>query len=508
MVSLVVGGFLSGDDFNRVQGRHDIYRWLIAAHFMNHRSLSQHLGQFSEDDLVRSGVLSREEATIVMREAEEGSLDEEASTTTSPSRRSRIVMRPGVLVEEGAAERSRSIGSIRSLASRSPRISSFIFGGTHRLQASQYVKDECLAQQSRRADMSRCRDHIMWWIELRLQAAVKEKLMDKDKLKKSMVAVWGLRDSMEDLLSEGSRQQMFIWVVLMQLMVDLFVSLAPINVLGTQYHAHIWTLPCVFLRVWLVAFFYDSLMQITRILFNPFAVELDNLHLDPVLVLTERSIFANMALKEHHDLPEDLRELWLRVKEIPDEKEGKEGKDKKDKDTEKEKKDKEKKKQDQEKDTTNVTSQEVPVAKNVDAVDAFVDDALHFERSGMRGGVLARKAKRCITAPPQRVTFIDDVEHVLEDQSASPPVGHILGTSTAPVGHIQGASTAHARVNVGSVAGSAERELHRRGTRRMTTDWDQLSRLSGSSGASSQSLSVAPQHLVTADDVGVEQVSS
>ena len=67
-----------GDDLNRVQGRHDIYRWLIAAHFLNHRSLSQHLGQFSEDDLVGSGVLSREEATIVMREAEEGSFDEEA----------------------------------------------------------------------------------------------------------------------------------------------------------------------------------------------------------------------------------------------------------------------------------------------------------------------------------------------------------------------------------------------------------------------------------------------
>lgn len=130
-----------------------------------------------------------------------------------------------------------------------------------------------------------------------------------------------------------------------------------------------------------------------------------------------------------------------------------------------------------------MTSQEVPVANNVDAVDAFVDDALHFERSGLQGGVMARKAKRFITAPPQRVTFTDDVEQVFEDPSVSLPTGHILGTST---GH-------------GSV--------HRRGTRRMTTDWDQLSRLSASSGASSQRLSLAPQDLVTADNVGVEQVS-
>ena len=48
----------------------------------------------------------------------------------------------------------------------------------------------------------RVRDRLLWWVEIRLQAAVKEKLMDKDKLKKALGAVWGMRDSMEDLLDE------------------------------------------------------------------------------------------------------------------------------------------------------------------------------------------------------------------------------------------------------------------------------------------------------------------
>lgn len=271
-VSFIIGGILSGDDAYKTKARHDIYRWLVCAHFLNHRALSPHLAKFSETSLVGCGLMSTEEAVIIAKRSE-------IEETTRP--------RGGMLQHPATSAR---------------------------LQLIQNDVGSALAHQNDRDAMARARDTMVWWMEIQLQSKVKEKMLDKDKLKKSMAALWGMRDSLEELLLESTRQQMFFWVILTQSLVDLYVILSPFNALTVHYHAHLWTLPTVMVRTWLVAFFYESLMNITRTLFNPFAMDLDMLHLDPVLVMTERSVFANLGHTEEHDMPQRLKDLWWHLR--------------------------------------------------------------------------------------------------------------------------------------------------------------------------------------------------
>merc|ERR1712014_178124 len=99
--------------------------------------------------------------------------------------------------------------------------------------------------------------------------------------------------------------------VLMQLFVDVFVALLPLSALEEGlYYPHIWTMWVPTLRTFIVTFFYDAMLQITTILWNPFDVEHNSLHLDPVLVATERATFWNMSLSCGEQLPSSLQKAW------------------------------------------------------------------------------------------------------------------------------------------------------------------------------------------------------
>merc|ERR1712139_179103 len=144
----------------------------------------------------------------------------------------------------------------------------------------------------------------------------------------------------------GSRKRpMYVQVVLMQLFVDCFVALTPFAALAEHFHAHILTMPWSMLHTFIVAFFYDSILQMILSLWDIFSVDLDDLHLDPILVLAERSTFANLGLSEKADLPGPLSKKWAEMKDAPDDAKGdKKDKDKKDKGDDGEGKDKKEKK--------------------------------------------------------------------------------------------------------------------------------------------------------------------
>merc|ERR1712032_679706 len=97
---------------------------------------------------------------------------------------------------------------------------------------------------------------------------------------------------------ESIRRPPLIWITIMQLMVDCYLVAVPFESLADMYHGHIWTLPWMMLRVFVLVFFYDVVLSITAVLEEPFGSDVDDLNLDPVLVATERSVFFNLALSE------------------------------------------------------------------------------------------------------------------------------------------------------------------------------------------------------------------
>lgn len=392
LVAFMIGGFLSGDDPVRIRMRHDIYRWTTASLFFNHRALSQHLAQFSETDLLRCGLLTSDEALIVGRELR--SFDKRTmSTRRLPERpeSSAHFRRPSLLAGStsgdgqppltckrrtlisGTATSSRDQhlavpathseaanlepfpGNARSSDSLSPSLQSgslvssamrqtvttgpaslrsFVLGHRRLADDSREAEHTSIALQTSCQAGARVRDLLLWWVEIRIQAAVKEKLMDKDKLKKILGAVWSARDTMEILLNDSHRRPMYLQVVLMQLFVDFYVLLAPFSAIADHMHMHIMTLPWPMMSTFITAFFYDSCLQMLLTLWDAFGVDLDDLHLDPILVLTERQIFANLAHAESQQVPATLAKTLANVNK---EKDDKDKGDKKDKAEKKEK---------------------------------------------------------------------------------------------------------------------------------------------------------------------------
>lgn len=271
MVSFSCGSFLAGTDELRLRARHDIYRWLTTAQFLNFSCLSPALGRFRNQDLVQAGLLSSDEVSIMAK-----TLDKSTHNRLS--------------------------GEVEIQA---------------KVHAAQRQEEYCQA--------SRMRDLLLWWVELQVQAAVKQGLMDKDKLKKIMGHIWQLRDSMQDVLLESSRRQMSLLCVIMQIFVDLYVVITPASALSS-YTAHLWTLPGPMMRAFIVAFFYNTVLALHQSLWNPYdQTFVDALNLDPILVVTERTVFANLSRTEKGDLPNLLAEDWAAVKDLKEEKKKEKG---------------------------------------------------------------------------------------------------------------------------------------------------------------------------------------
>merc|ERR1712151_1263584 len=135
---------------------------------------------------------------------------------------------------------------------------------------------------------------------------------------------------MEELVLESYRRPAFLWVTTMQLMVDCFLMTIPFNSLADMYHAHLWTLPWMMLRVWVVSFFYDVLLQIAVVVEEPFGVDVDDLNLDAILVATERQVFFNLC-QESNDMPMSLCQTWIAVKDMKEKDDEKNTKEKEDK---------------------------------------------------------------------------------------------------------------------------------------------------------------------------------
>jgi len=163
---------------------------------------------------------------------------------------------------------------------------------------------------------AKARDCLLWWINMRVRAAVNEGLLDKKTMKKALAGIWNVRDSFELLTVEASRRPMQLWSVLMQIMVDAYVVLVPISTLQEVYHNHVWLLPWAVLRSFVVAFFYDALLHIVALLWEPFGTHADRLDLDAVVVTIERSTFVNFGRLESSDLSESLRQTWQDSQEM------------------------------------------------------------------------------------------------------------------------------------------------------------------------------------------------
>jgi len=337
LVSFLGAAFLAGDDLTHQRARHDIYRWLSAAHFFNQRALSLHLEQYSLPDLVTAGLLSYGEAKTIRKallpwlpQADDDEDDEDdAPQEPVEARRSNFsrACSPSNSAKQKSFDRSTTFkmahqNPMSSPPPRSVRGDSTASGSLDAGRAPttksqpRSVIGEALdrsgkigtAATGNAENSAWTRDLLLWWVEVRVRATVKEKLMDKEGLKKFLGGVWTTRDLMEDLLLESSRRQLMMWVIMMQLLVDIFVVLLPLSAVSSDiYQPHIWTLPLPMVRTFIVTFFYDAMLQITAILWDPFDVQADGLHLDPVLVATERATFWNFSLSCENQLPDSLR---------------------------------------------------------------------------------------------------------------------------------------------------------------------------------------------------------
>jgi len=244
---------------------------------------------YSVNDLVQSGVLSEHEAQCIE--------------------------------DIGKVNRSQSIDSVDCGAPSPGKCSRAALAFPSRYASS--VRTTQLSHSNAKA-----RDCLLWWIKIRIRASVNEGLMDKKTMKKTLASVWNVRDTMEEMSLETSRRPMFLWSVLMQIMVDAYVALVPIGTLQEVYHNHVWLLPWAMLRSFVLAFFYDALLQIVALLWEPFGTHVDRLNLDAVIVAIERSTFANLGRAEGSDLPEPLRQTWQDSQKMgkSKDKSGKEGK--------------------------------------------------------------------------------------------------------------------------------------------------------------------------------------
>ncbi|CAJ1393612.1 unnamed protein product [Effrenium voratum] len=337
MVSFLVGAFLTGDEEVTMRAKHDVHRWLTAAHFCSYKSLSSGFKQYGISHLVEVNILSEAEGKCIENSLERmrhtGVILADTAVDTGFVRRSTVV-KPQDLNYRRAAdmERNTSRNFVRDGDDSRPRPEEM------ELESSQTAQD-----------------HLLWWVQLRILAAVKEKLMDKDKLKKILGALWNARDAMADLQNETNRKFIFVWVTVMQLMVDFFIVLLPFHAICANFYPHIWLLPAAMLECFTVTVIYDAIHQITVILFEPFGLlHVDSLNLDPVLVLAERCTFANLGRTEKDDIPEPLLQIWLKSKAVKDkdkdDDDKKEKKEKKDKDEKGEKGDKAEKEKDKDDD--------------------------------------------------------------------------------------------------------------------------------------------------------------
>eukprot|EP00746_Dinoflagellata_sp_MGD_P129712 gnl/MRDRNA2_/MRDRNA2_63829_c0_seq1.p1 gnl/MRDRNA2_/MRDRNA2_63829_c0~~gnl/MRDRNA2_/MRDRNA2_63829_c0_seq1.p1 ORF type:complete len:627 (-),score=90.02 gnl/MRDRNA2_/MRDRNA2_63829_c0_seq1:102-1982(-) len=284
LVAFITGAFLSGDDVQRSKARHDIHRWLTAAHFWNYQPLSEHLAQFDEQDLYQQGVLNKNEADIISSEV--------AVDRTGEQPRDDVAGAEYPTVTIARARTNRGYQSNLDI-DETQRLMNPQSGMTVPVQIATNV-----------------RDLILYWIQVRIQAAVKEKLMDKDKLKKILGALWRVRNDMQAVVMDSDERQMYLVVVMMQVFVDIYVSTGPLATLGMMYHEHIWTLPWTVLEAFILSFLYDLLLQIYIVFATPFGIDMDNLHIDPLLVLTERITFFNLGRCEQDDLPGPLGNIW------------------------------------------------------------------------------------------------------------------------------------------------------------------------------------------------------
>jgi len=281
LASFITAIFLAGDDEPLQRARHDIHRWLTAAHFYNLQALSIHLQQYDVSDLLDAGLLTIDEYYIL-----------EAEVAQDQERRSSSESLPTRKISKKDGRMSKSLSEFHWAAS-----------------STSYKRYSA-------ASSEQSRDLILWWLEIRITVAKKEKLLMKEGFKKTIKAIWAVRDSMSDLLLESTRRQMPIWVVLMQLMVDVYVILLPFAAIHENYYPHIWTMPFPMFNTFIVTFFYDSMLQIASIISDPFDVHVDSLFMDPVLVSTERATFWNLGMSCDGHLPEPLRTTWDNVKHL------------------------------------------------------------------------------------------------------------------------------------------------------------------------------------------------
>jgi len=363
--AFILSAFLSGEDLQRQRARHDIYRWLTSAQFFNHRGISPQLATVEESELVRLGLLTQEEHAIIGRLLH--TFDDSIVAVDQPQHWRGAVGTPnnnpwfnhGLLV---TASRGGDSFSLRRVASANLRKQ----GSGNLEQKAKFMERTATADlqrqvtrdnlerlveaedspsdsesfldtslqirrdglggeaQEARVSMqthckaaSRARDVCLWWVELRVQACVKEKMMDKDKLKKILGAIWNAQRVMEVLINESTNKPMQIQVVLSRTFVDLFILLTPFLTLSNLYRGHIFTMPLVLVNTFIISFFYDAIFQMMIRLWDCFGIDLEDLHLDPILVLTERAIFSNLAQNEKHDIPSPFVETWAAVKELP-----------------------------------------------------------------------------------------------------------------------------------------------------------------------------------------------
>jgi len=215
LLSFILGGVLSGDGAPLQRARFDMHRWLTASVFFSFRDASPYLQCYSVSHLMQSGILTEHEGRCLERIIE---VNAPQSITAGPCEG--FLQHDCADVADGKLSPTNSAPQTRSCNSN-----------------------------------AKARDCLLWWINMRVRAAVNEGLLDKKTMKKALAGIWNVRDSFELLTVEASRRPMQLWSVLMQIMVDAYVVLVPISTLQEVYHNHVWLLPWAVLRSFVVAFF-------------------------------------------------------------------------------------------------------------------------------------------------------------------------------------------------------------------------------------------------------------
>jgi hypothetical protein len=227
--------------------KHDVYRWLTTAHFLQHQVLNVRYSATTLDQLAQLGLLMEDEVAQLSALA-----SAELSALASAGSETENLCSTETYDTKGSA----MMGMLRQLQ-----------------------RDICLK-----------------WVESAIVLAFEKKWIPNDKKEeKCLSAVVEVHTKMMRLTSEASRRMLYSYALLMEVFVDAFVVLNPLRSLALQYQPHIAFLFWPVLRAGVVALFYYGMFEISRIVQNPFGMDLDDLNVDPVLLGTERMAFSQLA---------------------------------------------------------------------------------------------------------------------------------------------------------------------------------------------------------------------